>query len=138
MDTSDETSPEPRLKPEDLEEKYRTLEQHLRRLHRLAEGNSSYAALLDTVNAQLGSVNTSSGAYGVMLTVKAATKPDRRRGQKIKVQPTSLARRRPGLARGSGRVPAGRPPQSGAVRSLKRKHALSCNVRDNVPSAKCH
>lgn len=52
-------------------------------------------------------------------------------GAKIRVQPTSIARRRPGLTRGSKRQRSGRPPkdQPGAK---KRKHNLSQNVQSNV------
>ncbi|KAH9371894.1 hypothetical protein HPB48_019338 [Haemaphysalis longicornis] len=72
------------------------------------------------------------------LAMNAACASTRRRGRTIKVQPTGIARRRPGVNRGAGRVPAGRPAKSWASRKAKRPHALKVSVRDEVPHAKSH
>lgn len=123
---------------QEMEDKYSALEQQLRRIHRLGEGNAPYTSLLDSVTSELSTVNTSSSAYALLLRLKASARIDRRRGRIIKVQPTSLARRRPGLPRGAKRVPAGRPAKTGAGQKAKRPHSLSLNISRNVPGAKRH
>ena len=64
----------------------------------------------------------------------------------IKVQPTAIARRREGIARGSQYAPSGRPPKRkasgedchtqtkrGKQDHTKRKHSLSLNVESAKP-----
>ncbi|KAL3217349.1 hypothetical protein MRX96_032497 [Rhipicephalus microplus] len=82
--------------------------------------------------------NSSDGTE-VMLALKAIAAPRRRRARHIRVQPTSTARRRPGLTRGSKRVPTGRPAvEPAAKRAKKRPHFLSHNIEKNVPGARLH
>jgi len=59
------------------------------------------------------------------------------KGGAIRVQPTSIARRRPGVTRGCKRVPAGRPPAD-LRRPHKRPRLLAANIKSNVPHAKPH
>ena len=62
-----------------------------------------------------------------------------RSGSTIRVQPTSLSRRRPAVTRGSKRIAAGRPPLSALERyRQKRRHGLSQNIVLNQPNAKQH
>ncbi|KAH9367268.1 hypothetical protein HPB48_013609 [Haemaphysalis longicornis] len=119
------------------QKKYDAVMRQLQRVLRLGEGSASYDALLDGVAADLSKVNTASGAYGLLQRLRASMALDRRHGQKIKVQPTSLTRRRPGVHRGSGRTPAGRPTKAG-TRKAKRSHNLSKSIRNNVAGAKTH
>ncbi|KAL1489977.1 hypothetical protein ABEB36_013899 [Hypothenemus hampei] len=57
----------------------------------------------------------------------------------ICVQPTSIARRRPGIVRGCKRAPIGRPAQCEPLRKRpKRRHNLAENVRANHPNAIKH
>lgn len=72
-----------------------------------------------------------------------------KRGRNIRVQPTSVARRR-GSYKGNHRIGAGRPPteKSTAGRNsllnknkkkmVKRKHNLAQSVTNNQANAKCH
>ena len=60
-----------------------------------------------------------------------------RQGGAIKVQPTAVARRRPGVTRGCKRVPAGRPPAE-PKRPHKRARVLAANICRNMPHAKSH
>ncbi|XP_065304103.1 uncharacterized protein [Dermacentor albipictus] len=106
------------------------------RAHGLGECIPQYAAVIKSITEDLLKLNTSSAVFAYMLKQKAMGRAIRH-GNKIKVQPTSLARRRPGLPRGSGRVPVGRPRTAGK-RKTKRGHVLSQSVRDDVPGAKCH
>ncbi|XP_071041818.1 uncharacterized protein [Parasteatoda tepidariorum] len=59
------------------------------------------------------------------------------RERKIKVQPTSISRRRVGLTRTKTRVPGGRPPGK-IIKSVKRKRSLKLNISKNRPNAKSH
>ncbi|CAN7943209.1 unnamed protein product, partial [Ixodes hexagonus] len=121
------------------EEMYRCLESRMRRLHAMNEDNPAYIELLDGLGDRMDRVTNGNDAYGLMLTLKSAAGVRQRRGRRIRVQPTRLARRRPGLTRGSKRVPAGRPSgQPSAKRPRKRPQSLQMSVRDNVPSAGLH
>lgn len=57
--------------------------------------------------------------------------------KKIRVQPTSIARRRPGLTKSGSRVVSGRPSVL-SKKCLKRKRSLKENVERNLPNAKSH
>jgi len=62
-----------------------------------------------------------------------------RGGSAIRVQPTSLARRRPGVTRGSKRLAVGRPALcEGRRKRPKLTHALNTNIAQNRPNAKSH
>lgn len=55
----------------------------------------------------------------------------------IHVQPTTLARRRSGVTRGSKRLPVGRPKNNDPIKK-KRRRNLAENVGKNIPNAKSH
>ena len=59
-----------------------------------------------------------------------------RKGGMIRVQPTSIARRRLGVTRGCKRIAAGRPLSAKPL--AKRLRCLAANVKKNVPNAKSH
>uniref|UniRef100_A0A2S2PJJ0 SWIM-type domain-containing protein n=1 Tax=Schizaphis graminum TaxID=13262 RepID=A0A2S2PJJ0_SCHGA len=62
----------------------------------------------------------------------------KRKGQ-IKVQPTSIARRRQGITRGSRKIPAGRPPTSiSQNKATKKKHNIGKNINLGQSNAKSH
>eukprot|EP00102_Acyrthosiphon_pisum_P018293 XP_008189990.1 PREDICTED: uncharacterized protein LOC103311926 [Acyrthosiphon pisum] len=62
----------------------------------------------------------------------------KRKGQ-IKVQPTSIARRRQGVTRGSRRIPAGRPPTSAPQnKATKKNHNIGKNINLGQSNAKSH
>lgn len=58
--------------------------------------------------------------------------------KKIKVQPTSIARRRPEITKSGLRIPSGRPPMKLQNRGIKRKRCLKENVEKNQSNAKSH
>ena len=61
------------------------------------------------------------------------------RKSQIKVQPTSVSRRRPGLSRGASTVGKGRPALNASEKKgLKRKRNLALNIALNQPNAKSH
>ncbi|KAH8029880.1 hypothetical protein HPB51_005036 [Rhipicephalus microplus] len=121
------------------EHAYEFLEFQLRRVHSM---NAHYPAYLDIVKGlgeELARVQNSSNGTGLMLALKATAAARRRRARHIRVQPTSPARRRPGLTRGSKRVPTGCPAvEPAAKRAKKRPHSLSHNIEKNVPGARLH
>ncbi|XP_049522287.1 uncharacterized protein LOC119449196 [Dermacentor silvarum] len=94
--------------------------------HGLGESIPEYAAVVKSITEDLLKLNTSSAVFEYMLRQKAIGRA-MRHGKKIQVQPTSLARRRPG-----------RPRTAGKIRKTKHGHVLSQSVRDDVPGAKCH
>ncbi|KAL3192429.1 hypothetical protein MRX96_059070 [Rhipicephalus microplus] len=76
--------------------------------------------------------------YLTALEQKAAFASARRRGRLIKVQSTGIAKCRPGVARGSGRVREGRPSKRPGCKKTKRPHALHLSVKSDVAHAKSH
>ncbi|KAH9379220.1 hypothetical protein HPB48_004824 [Haemaphysalis longicornis] len=120
--------------------KYKAIGSHMQRIHVLGGQSftsAAYATLLDTVEANLSTVNNTGAAHHFLMGLKTLAKPDKQRGIKFKVQLTSLARPRPGLHEGSARVPAGRP-RTTAPRRATRRHSLSQSIGDNVAGAKTH
>ncbi|XP_042150727.1 uncharacterized protein LOC115317267 [Ixodes scapularis] len=121
------------------EQVYQRLESSLQHLHAMNEDSATYLEILQGLGDELDRVPNGNDATGLKLSLKATAAGRSRRGRQIRVQPTSFARRRPGLTRGSKRVPAGRPPSDQpAKRPRKRPHSLQRNVQDNVPSARLH
>ncbi|CAI6358484.1 unnamed protein product [Macrosiphum euphorbiae] len=57
---------------------------------------------------------------------------------KIRVQPTSISRRRPGVTRDSSRLVVGRPAKTENSKKNKRKRNLQQNINKNQPNAKSH
>lgn len=56
----------------------------------------------------------------------------------VKVQPTSINRRHPGLSRSGLRIPSGRPLFKLVNRGVKRKRCLKENIEKNHANAKSH
>ncbi|KAH9366838.1 hypothetical protein HPB48_022772 [Haemaphysalis longicornis] len=108
------------------------------RHHSLAAGNPYYTTALRKMLDHMRKIGKESQVVSSYLAMNAACASARRRGRTIKVQPTSIARRRPGVNRGAGRVPAGRPTKSSASKKVKRPHTLHLSVRDGWPHAKSH
>ncbi|EEC05081.1 hypothetical protein IscW_ISCW005118 [Ixodes scapularis] len=73
-----------------------------------------------------------------IIATKAVYGGGNRRGGTIKVQPTAIARRRPGITRGNKRVPAGRPSKGLPAKRAKKEHSFSTNMKKDVPNAKSH
>lgn len=87
-----------------FQEREEMQEEFLNKLWRIAFlRTSSWSSdkLLAAAISHLKKTTTSSGADTILLMIKLAGAVDRRHGRQIKVQPTSLARHRPDLPRGS-------------------------------------
>ncbi|KAL3189141.1 hypothetical protein MRX96_003276 [Rhipicephalus microplus] len=121
------------------EHAYKFLEVQLRRVHSMNAHNPAYLDIMKGLAEELARVQnqqrwdrTDAGIQGYRCS---KTSPARH----IRVQPTSIARRRPGLTRGSKRVPTGRPAvEPAAKRAKKRPHSLSHSIEKNVPGARLH
>ncbi|XP_064461794.1 uncharacterized protein LOC135371754 [Ornithodoros turicata] len=115
------------------------VQEEQKRLVALAGHNDTFNKCLQKIAQRLRSIKTESGAVNAAIIVSTALTAHTRRGGKIKVQPTAIARRREGVTKGSRRIPAGRPSKETVPRrTKKRRHTLSSSVRDNVPHAKLH
>ncbi|CAI6346226.1 unnamed protein product [Macrosiphum euphorbiae] len=77
--------------------------------------------------------------YGDDANKKSSTEnPKHRNGASIKVQPTTIARRRPWVTRGSKRLLAGRPATTDSNRPKKKPRNLQRNIRNCVTNSKSH
>ncbi|KAF4520715.1 hypothetical protein B566_EDAN004834 [Ephemera danica] len=111
---------------------------NLNHLHQLAGDSSMFQSTLQKINCSLKRIQNEPQALNILLCVKNAICGGIKTGGKIKVQPTSIARRRSCATRGSKRIAEGRPPNGSASSRPKRPRILSQNVRDNVAHAKSH
>lgn len=93
------------------------------------------AAAVNAFLPCLQSVKSENDLIRVLYQCRSALRS--RKGGAIKVQPTSTARRRPGVTRGCKRVAAGRPTST-SKRPRKRPRLLAANIAENVPHAKSH
>ena len=71
-------------------------------------------------------------------TIGSAVPLAHRHRAAIRVQPTAVGRRRPGVTRGSKRLPTGRPAKSDKRPPAKRRRSFHHNVQANQPNAKPH
>jgi len=96
-------------------------------------------SILKKIGNRLSHVKTSSQFANLMCSLsRASSNINRRKGQ-IKVQPTSISRRKTGVTRGSRKINAGRRPSSQGKNIIqKRPHNLRYNVALNQMNAKSH
>ena len=91
------------------------------------------------VLTRLGNVHTGTQWETFVHSIGSAVPLRRHHRAAIRVQPTSLARRRPGITRGSKRLASGRPPSSDPLRRKpKRPRSLNYNIVQNQANAKSH
>lgn len=98
------------------------------------EANQSPEATLSIIkfNAILNKIKTPSQ---ILNFLEAKSQICGRKSRKIRVQPTSISRRKNKALPQSGRIQAGRPSK---IEKLKRKHSLGNNISQNLPNAKLH
>ena len=102
---------------------------------------NKFLKFMKNANADMGKVTNQNLAFVAMMRAAAAMKGTKPRfGRKIKTQPTSRGRRRPGVTKGASRVASGRPPTS---LSAARKHPvrvrkLAASVAANKSHIKKH
>jgi len=96
-------------------------------------------SILKKIGNRLSHVKNTSQFANLMCSLSSASSNiNRRRGQ-IKVQPTSISRRKTGVTRGSCKINAGRRPSSQGKNIIKKRpHNLKYNVAQNQMNAKNH
>lgn len=102
--------------------------------------NASYGSSLSGINKleeKLKKIKTQGQWENFLHTAGNCISTRQRDGARIKVQPTTIARRAVGVTRGSKRLLGGRPPK-GENPPKKRKRNLGLNINSNQPNAKSH
>lgn len=108
-------------------------------LHLLGDDESLHTNAFISINRKLSKIDTKQEALQFIYSLKTSVQKVKK-GGKIKVQPSSVSRRRTGITRGSRRVSSGRPPNSTSIRKtqVKRQRILKQNIAANLPHAKIH
>ena len=112
--------------------------QFLDTLNRHHEQFGSTEQIIDKCLLKLKNVRTRNNWDTFLSSCGSHIAIRRRHGSSIRVQPTAIARRNPGVTRGSKRMPAGRPASNEVIKRKRRKHNLASNVNNNEPHAKGH
>lgn len=94
--------------------------------------------ILQKLAKNLKNIKTKQQFVNFIHTVNTSARTINRRG-KIRVQPTSISRRKGNVTRGSKRIPAGRRPENYVVKgNIRRSHNLGQNISKSKPNAKKH
>jgi len=94
--------------------------------------------ILQKLAKHLKNIKTKQQFVNFIHTVNTSARTINRRG-KIRVQPTSISRRKGNVTRGSKRIPAGRRPENYVVKgNIRRSHNLGQNISKSKPNAKKH
>jgi len=102
--------------------------------------NASYGSSLSGINKlekKLKKIKTQDQWEHFLHTAGNCISTRQRDGARIKVQPTTIARRAVGVTRGSKHLLRGRPSK-GENPPKKRKRNLGLNINSNHPNAKSH
>ncbi|KAG0417290.1 hypothetical protein HPB47_005735, partial [Ixodes persulcatus] len=110
LETVSSTSGLKHQNTEDAESTFDALIAELRETHTEEKESDCYLRHLASATRRLNRLRQQKRGVGAIMAADAAFGLELRRGRTIKVQPTALTRRRPGVARGCKRVAAGRPP----------------------------
>ncbi|KAL5246044.1 hypothetical protein ACI65C_013452 [Semiaphis heraclei] len=97
------------------------------------------SSILQNLSSRLKNIHNSEQFIGFVHSVnKTAANINRRKG-KIRVQPTSISRRKEGVTRGSKRISAGRKPNGMIMKTkVKRPNNLGKNISKNLLNSKSH
>lgn len=97
------------------------------------------SSILQNLSSRLKNIHNSEQVIGfVHSVIKTAININRRKG-KIRVQPTSISRRKEGVTHGSKRIIAGRKPNEMIMkRKVKRPNNLGKNISKNLLNSKSH
>lgn len=108
----------------------------------MKEKNTKFGTTTQSFNRFVTRLNLvkTRNAWESFLNTAGSTNPLKfKRKSVIHVQPTSIARRRPGVVRGCKRAPIGRPAECEPLKKRpKRRHNLAENVKANRPNAIKH
>ncbi|CAG9818939.1 unnamed protein product [Phaedon cochleariae] len=117
-------------------EELKILEGNFKKLHQFAQAHPSKHMLknIKELNAKINNIENEQGFYDICSAVAR-----KKQGRRIKVQPTSIARRAErGLHAGSRTIQAGRPSNAEKLRRTKKKRSIISNILANQPNAKSH
>ncbi|KAF5301164.1 hypothetical protein FQA39_LY10842 [Lamprigera yunnana] len=110
---------------------------NLKKVHSFAESHPSKFRLknIKNLNAKIISIESDQDFYEICSAIQNI-----RPGRRIKVQPTSVARRKNRkLHAGTRAMQAGRPANTELrAKIIKKKRSLSANIFLNTPNAKSH
>jgi len=96
-------------------------------------------SILKTIGNRLSHVKNASHFANLMCSLSSASSNINRRNGQIKVQPTSISRRKTGVTCGSRKINAGRRPSSQGKNVIKKRpHNLKYNIAQNKMNAKNH
>lgn len=116
--------------------------EEISRISTLSQAQGPKACLkgLTRLRQRLGQVKNPNQALSTIITLSLAASKHTRRGGYIKVQPTGIERRRPGVQRGTKRLPEGRPPLAAKPGKItkRRPHKLSQAIKKNIASVTSH
>lgn len=94
--------------------------------------------ILQKLATNLKTIKTNLQFTNFIHSVNTSARTINRRG-KIRVQPTSISRRKGNVTRGSKRIPAGRRPEHYVVKgNIRTPHNLGQNISKSKPNAKKH
>lgn len=95
--------------------------------------------ILKKIGNILSHVKNTSQFANLMCSLSSASSNINRRKGQIKLQPTSISRRKTGVTRGSRKINSGRRPSSQGKNIIKKRpHNLKYNVAQNQMNAKNH
>ena len=102
-------------------------------------GNQDTLGAFTKAIKRVNSVGNSNALNSLLHTVGSTIAPCRGRNAMIRCQPTSIARRAPGVPRGAAAVGKGRRPNALAgAKKVKRKRNLALAISQNHANAKSH
>jgi len=108
------------------------------RLSQMLQSNSTDEALMRAASKFTTRISRISTPMQLYQFLTSSDTQNTRRARKIRVQPTSIARRADGATHGSARHRAGRPLTCLKRSATKRPRLLSANVAADRPNAKSH
>jgi hypothetical protein len=121
----------------EAQEKWRAISEYVGQLINIHRCSSELLSGLDRFHERVNSVSNSSQLASLFHNSGQSVPRRYRPGAMIRVQPTALSRRKPGITRGSKRIHSGRPAK-GEEAAKKRPRNLARNIAACVPNAKSH
>lgn len=111
---------------------YRDMLCSFEQLESFAKDNPACSKYAASIAKRLKKVTNQQALVEALMRVDASLAKATRSGSRISVQPTSIARRRAGLNRGSKRVAPGRPPKGPAAKRVHTRHIEGAPVNPAI------
>lgn len=110
--------------------------QAFKRLQQMVLIEDIPAITVTSLTNHMNKVQTKEHLISVMRRMNLLMNVKFRTGKKIRVQPTSIARRKIRKSKRTTRIPSGRPIKES--RGQKRKRNIALSISENRPNAKSH